>query len=482
MGYFNGNKVGSVIRPPKSLVAKTLVLSNIGWHMAYDEGVEGFSAVYCEPPVLPSSAKDFITGNDNIVTLFLETDISEVKGCFQCFPNLTTLIVSNASSVVIFPSNMLDGTSINKIVVPQPLYNQYVTRYPQYADYGDSHINLFDYWTASVDYTLPFIGETTLTAEYVEQVASILGAQASIVTHLTIPNDFTDYDGGSLSSCFSAFTSLSQITSPWLNGLKASSLVLTIPSRGLSSLSSEYLLSVLSSDRAVSEIIVGLDTSEFNSSRIANGAISISNYSNIKTVIFKYDGNVSSDKFDTDSVAEEIVIKATTQIMWGYYHGNRCQFTKSGIKKVRTDTTQMMNVIYYYGTAFSTTIEELDFSNSGGWVASNSGRMFYNNHSGAVSMKKMKLGDISRFELTEDWFSESFPNLTDIQIDNIQKNCNIAMFPSASVDSLAYIVGQLYDYSGGTQHTLKVGSSNIGKFTPELLAQASAKNWNVVAQ
>lgn len=218
MGYFNGNKVGSVVRPPKSLVAKTLVLSNIGWHMAYDEGVEGFSAVYCEPPVLPSSVKDFIVGNNNIVTLFLEADISEVKGCFQCFPNLTTLIVSNPSSVVIFPSNMLDGTSINKIVVPQPLYNRYVTRYPQYADYGDSHVNLFDYWTASVDYTLPFIGETTLTAEYVEQVASILGPQVSIITHLIVPNDFTEYENGALRSIFDRFVSLTEIDSPWLDG------------------------------------------------------------------------------------------------------------------------------------------------------------------------------------------------------------------------------------------------------------------------
>ena len=48
-------------------------------------------------------------------------------------------------------------------------------------------------------------------------------------------------------------------------------------------------------------------------------------------------------------------------------------------------------------------------------------------------------------------------------------------------DSLIYIINNLYDYSGGEQHTLRIGSDNLAKLTPEDIALAQSKNWSVIA-
>ena len=46
-------------------------------------------------------------------------------------------------------------------------------------------------------------------------------------------------------------------------------------------------------------------------------------------------------------------------------------------------------------------------------------------------------------------------------------------------DSLAAMINNLYDYSGGTAHTLTIGATNLAKLSAEEIAAATAKNWTI---
>lgn len=477
MGYFNGNKVGSVVRPPKSLVAKTLVLSNIGWHMAYDEGVEGFSAVYCEPPVLPSSVKDFIVGNNNIVTLFLEADISEVKGCFQCFPNLTTLIVSNPSLVVIFPSNMLDGTSINKIVVPQPLYNQYVTRYPQYADYGDSHVNLFDYWTASVDYTLPFVGETTLTAEYVQQVAAMLGEQTSIVTHLIIPNDFETYITDAFDTVLNKFPSLNDITSPWLNGSLGDVLEWKFRYVGTKTVTADLLSSEIETLGTIMSSVSKIHfDSNFNNFTLKS-LEGLSNYPNVYALdiegyVFIGDRTNGLSYKEVLGTAEPQITELTGK--FSFYYQKRVALNY--VKKLIIRYAKYDNPWWYPSPTSYRNFEEIIPYTEGDAIYGSYG---FSRADGFSNNSKLKyIGKFNMAGFPYEGYPDCFnncPNLVDIDAFGFNNTMNISN-TGLQHDNLVKLLNNLGTV---TNKTLTIGTTKLAMLTEQEKDIARNKGWTL---
>lgn len=46
-------------------------------------------------------------------------------------------------------------------------------------------------------------------------------------------------------------------------------------------------------------------------------------------------------------------------------------------------------------------------------------------------------------------------------------------------DSMVAMIANLYDYSGGTAHTLTLGATNLARLSEEEIAVATAKNWTV---
>ena len=56
---------------------------------------------------------------------------------------------------------------------------------------------------------------------------------------------------------------------------------------------------------------------------------------------------------------------------------------------------------------------------------------------------------------------------------------NLSTFTKLTHDSLANLINSLYDYSGGTAHTLTIGATNLAKLSAEEIAAATAKNWTI---
>ena len=60
------------------------------------------------------------------------------------------------------------------------------------------------------------------------------------------------------------------------------------------------------------------------------------------------------------------------------------------------------------------------------------------------------------------------------------ENADFSFTTQINANRLETMIEKLYDYSGGTAHTLKIGAANKSRLTAELIAEAEAKNWSVV--
>ena len=71
-------------------------------------------------------------------------------------------------------------------------------------------------------------------------------------------------------------------------------------------------------------------------------------------------------------------------------------------------------------------------------------------------------------------------NLDFSSLSNATWNSNI----NASVwneNFVSGIINKLFDFTSGAAHTIKLGAYPYAKLTPETIALAAAKNWNITA-
>jgi len=469
MARFNNNPI-SIIRPDVRL--GKLTTAQLGKHLASEYGYDGFNVVEFQAAQSTNTESDFLKGNPYKTTLVLPSDVSAVVTPLSAtFPNLTLLIVGYSGGVVSGLDTAFSGLSLS-VVVPNTYLSAYQARYPDFT---------FSTWVLDVTATVPEDpNSTTLTAEWIRTWVAVAG-DTSIVTKVVVPSYYVDYGSGALDEIFEQFANVDTIESPWLNGDDTDGYSLKIPTNGLTSLTDEYFVTALNKNPSTSAVINKVDVSDF--SNLSSSSISIGQYTNIKTLVLTYSQDVLGNSiFASDSVCENIIIKSTRVIQFGM-QWTGCQLTKSGIKRITTDTTYKLNGLYYSGTAFPSTIEELDFTKSGGWVNGSNQRLFYNNSAGASSVKKIYMGDVSdAIYLSTNLFSLQLENVTDFKADNIKNSANISyILPNLSLASLQYLIDQLYNYSGDAQHTFTIGATNLAKLTADDIAIATAKNWSVVA-
>lgn len=210
MSYYNGKKVLSVVRA--GFKGGSLTLSAHGRYIPQDYGLEGFTDVINEAPETPTDVLKYIEGDDTITYLAFGTDITKIAGCFQCFPNLEKIYIQNTSEVLDIASNAWDGTKVvtdGEIVVPNNLKSAYETAYPNW------NISSWEYQSI---FTIPFIGETTLTAEYIQSVVNVAGGSISSVNKVVVPIEFTEYESGAIAKIQELFTSLRYLETTYDDG------------------------------------------------------------------------------------------------------------------------------------------------------------------------------------------------------------------------------------------------------------------------
>ena len=99
--------------------------------------------------------------------------------------------------------------------------------------------------------------------------------------------------------------------------------------------------------------------------------------------------------------------------------------------------------------------------------------MFYN----CVELKRIDKLDISQISTTTSMFS-NLPKLEEIVfVNGINVSIDLSSSPNLTVNTLIHIFNSLSNRNGMSSFTLKIGSTNIAKLTPEQLAIATSKNW-----
>ena len=67
--------------------------------------------------------------------------------------------------------------------------------------------------------TIPYVGTSTLTASYVQQVAESLGQDAIDATKVIVPVEFTEYESGSIQAIIDAFDNMTTLTTTYEAGV-----------------------------------------------------------------------------------------------------------------------------------------------------------------------------------------------------------------------------------------------------------------------
>ena len=94
-----------------------------------------------------------------------------------------------------------------------------------------------------------------------------------------------------------------------------------------------------------------------------------------------------------------------------------------------------------------------------------------------VELKRIDKLDISQLSTATSMFL-NLPKLEEIVfVNGINVSIDLSTSPKLTVNTLIHILNSLSNRNGMSSFTLKIGSTNIAKLTPEQLAIATSKNW-----
>ena len=179
---FNQNRIANAI-----LISKTIDFFGKRW--AVQDHADGYSVVDVEVPAVPDDIKAFLEGDNDVTVFPIPSNINKLcEYALASFPNIETIYLFKNTSIVVLDDDLSYLTHLTKIYVPTDLLSAYQSAYPTLASKFD---------TILTDYTLtiePLQGETVLTTQYLDEVIGMLSnAEKSAITKVLISNDFTTY-------------------------------------------------------------------------------------------------------------------------------------------------------------------------------------------------------------------------------------------------------------------------------------------------
>lgn len=308
---------------------------------------------------------DYWIGNANLTMMVVPESATSIEGTFQQFPNLAEIVVANSVQVVANLDTAFANTEAvgndGLFWVADNLLTAYQTAYPT--------LN-FDKWTNYTQYTIPFIGNTELTASYVQQLAQANPAARAAAT-VIVPASFTSYESGAIDAIFNAFANMTEIESPWLNGNAIDGYAYTLLA-GSGNTDASYITGLLSGiGSAIKQQIIKFILGANNKGKLQDGAFSalnvLTNLSSIELDVWK----ITQDLWDgfTGNVSVTFGSSVLNATLTNLPDGNIVS------KIIIPSTLKRLQEIRQKSKDANTTRLEIDFSSATGLVEIGQGVM-----------------------------------------------------------------------------------------------------------
>lgn len=427
-------------------------------------------------------------GDSRIVSVVVPEEVTAIVGDLTIWPNVTEVIVANHDSVVTGLDTKFANVGGITYWVADDMITAYEIAYPTLT---------FDTWPNYDTWTIPYLaGETptTLTAAYVQSEFAKNPA-AHYATKVVVPTYFTDYSAGALDAIFDGITNMETIESPWLNGTKTDGMEWLVPyvsGETSTTLTSSYIAEVIQADSTALGYVEKVVVPSYFTGLGSNAFVPFA--TKLKEVAIESPDAINSIQPDSpqmqygkrstafDGLSQKITL---TFLGTGIVLGNGLfadiaglRFEKMDFSKC-TDYTRLWNQTFADYNPVNQIILGKGFARAalGNAAFGNSG-LFFNANCSEISFT---------FERTSNVASSIFfcldgvleLNSSNVLSTTITTDKNISYSDVYTREDLLKAINALYDYSGGTQHTLTMGATNLAKLTAEDIAIATAKNWTI---
>lgn len=197
---YDNKYIPIAIRPNAKLGKLTVSLT--GKYYAYDAGLDGFNLVEVKPQQLTVTERDFLCGNLLKETIVADETVTKfVTPLTNTFPNLRFVVITYTGGVAEGLDTSFAGLSVT-FVVPNSLLSDYQSAYPSLT---------FTSWNFQQEFTIPYIGDSELTIEYVSLVCSGASGDIQTVDKVIVPPEFTSFEPGVFDYVFLRFSNCEEI-------------------------------------------------------------------------------------------------------------------------------------------------------------------------------------------------------------------------------------------------------------------------------
>lgn len=178
-------------------------VSVIGKYYPFNDGLDAYQWFEVEGLPATPTEKEFLEGNPDRLSYYVPSDITDIiPPLGVLFPNCTVYVVGNTEQVV---SGLPDADAV--AIVPNTLKSSYLAD-PVYSTYQNL---TFDSWIFQNETTIPFVGNTTLTASFVRLFYENAGGIASTVGKIIVAPEYTDFETGVFDLIFALFVNCQEI-------------------------------------------------------------------------------------------------------------------------------------------------------------------------------------------------------------------------------------------------------------------------------
>jgi len=245
-------------------------VSVIGKYYPFNDGLDAYQSFEVEGLPATPTEKEFLEGNPDRLSYYVPSDVTDIiPPLGVLFPNCTVYVVGNTEEVV---SGLPDADAV--AIVPNTLKSSYEAD-PVYSTYQNL---TFNSWILQNETTIPFVGNTTLTASFVRLFYENAGGIASTVGKIIVPPDYMDFETGVFDLIFALFENCEEIEYGDIKVPSAYQEVEYIESSGTQAINSAYSLlssnlkiettiftpSMPSSEQRVVDNIPSIDSKRFN--------------------------------------------------------------------------------------------------------------------------------------------------------------------------------------------------------------------------
>ena len=461
---FNQNRIANA-----RLVSTTIDKFGKTFAIQSPWNADGFSNVNVTVEQAPSNIKQYLEGDNSITIYPVASNIDRLcEYALASFPNIVDIYLFKTNSIVVLDDDLSYLLDLTKIYVPSDLLSAYQSAYPTLSSKFDTIVE---------DYTLtiPFIGDTTLTSEYVDSVIAMLSnAEKNAITKIVIPTDFSEESADAIAwgYDFSALVNLNN--NIWYGATQYDFTTITIRGSGtLTSAIVESSIDIVPSSKlsGVTKVVVPVD---FTS--IENNALSIIGYyPDITSLSILMNNNyylsILNNIINAPTRSQILEFETSINITFGRNEGNDFFDLFPNCEKY------IINGYFQSGTFGATSVGNNKVKE---FLTTNNSKIIGKFDRFMNSLTNLEtFGAFDMSEYVSSFYDYSFKNcskLSSILAYGWIVNFNIAD-TMLDHDALVVLLNNLG--TPETQKTLTMGATKLALLSAEEIAIATAKGWTI---